>query len=218
MEIAQFLREHGIFPKIIAEILALDYSDDDLRAMLNWCADQLRGMDNAAQLIPGRFVSRVRGGVAAPEKYYQPPCEVCGEFGGHKASCSRRYAGGEEFIARERERIAREQEAEAEAEKEAEEQFLAVPPEIQQAWQEVLKRLKEDLPRASFETWVQSTRVIGLEQNRLEVLTRNTYAQEWLARRLTDTVNRLLPGLLHNPPAVVAFVAPHSQAEEDDDE
>ena len=45
-----------------------------------------------------------------------------------------------------------------------------------------------------------------------------SYKSCTLARRLTDTVNRLLPGLLHNPQAFVAFVAPHSQAQEDDDE
>ena len=45
----------------------------------------------------------------------------------------------------------------------------------QQTWQSVLGQLQQEMPRASFETWVRDTEVLSLEKNLLTVSTRNAY-------------------------------------------
>jgi hypothetical protein len=64
------------------------------------------------------------------------------------------------------------------------------------AWQDVLDTLRQDMPRASFETWVESSAPVRYDGNTLFVRTRNVYARDWLENRLTSTVNRLLIGIL----------------------
>lgn len=66
---------------------------------------------------------------------------------------------------------------------------------VAQLWQLVLGKLKEEMPKASFETWVQSAQVIRYGSNVLTVGVRNTYTQDWLTNRLTARVNQLLIGL-----------------------
>ncbi len=76
---------------------------------------------------------------------------------------------------------------------------------LEQAWQSVLGQLQMDMPRASFDTWVRDTEPLSLENGVLTISARNAYAREWLASRLTSTVQRLLAGIL-NQPVSVQFV------------
>ena len=67
--------------------------------------------------------------------------------------------------------------------------------ELQQAWSSVLTQLQMDMPRASYETWVLGTVVLGLENDVLLVSTRNAYARDWLESRLTDFIQQyIFPG------------------------
>ncbi len=95
--------------------------------------------------------------------------------------------------------------------------------DLQQAWGSVLTQLQMDMPRASFETWVLGTVVLGLENDVLLVSTRNAYARDWLESRLTSTVQRLLVGILNRSVSVKFVVGDESpeemetEAEEMDD-
>jgi len=85
--------------------------------------------------------------------------------------------------------------------------------DIQQAWSSVLAQLQMDMPRASFETWVQDTEALSLDDEVIIVSTCNVYARDWLESRLTSTVQRLLVGIL-NRSVSVQFVVGDTPQEE----
>ena len=64
----------------------------------------------------------------------------------------------------------------------------------QAAWGAVLSFLKNDMPRASFETWVRDTRAVEWRKDErvLVIGARNTYACDWLTSHLSSTANRLI--------------------------
>jgi hypothetical protein len=66
-----------------------------------------------------------------------------------------------------------------------------------QAWRHVLTQLQDEMPKASFETWVRDTHAIRYDGNALTVGVRNAYAREWLESRLKSTVERMLTGILN---------------------
>lgn len=89
-------------------------------------------------------------------------------------------------------------------------------------WQSVLGQLQQEMPRASFETWVRDTEVLSLENNLLTVSARNAYARDWLESRMVNPVQRILQGLLQKP-ITVCFVAddstePESESDEEEPE
>lgn len=88
----------------------------------------------------------------------------------------------------------------------------SVTAEIETAWQAVLSQLQMEMPRASFDTWARDTKVIRYHGNVLSIGTRNAYAQDWLASRLTSTVERLLNGILSKQ-ATVQFVVSKAEVE-----
>lgn len=83
---------------------------------------------------------------------------------------------------------------------------------IERVWQTVLAQLQMEMPRASFDTWVRDTKVIRYDGNALSIGTRNAYAQDWLASRLTSTVERLLSRILDKP-VTVQFVVSKAEVE-----
>jgi len=85
----------------------------------------------------------------------------------------------------------------------------------EQAWQTVLGQLQTDMPRASFETWVQDTKLISLQDGVMTISVRNAYARDWLENRLTSTINRLLVGILNTSGTRVKFVV--NDGEDDSD-
>ncbi len=88
---------------------------------------------------------------------------------------------------------------------------MSLSPE--QAWQSVLGQLQMEMPKASFDTWVRDTRVVGFDKDVLRIGVRNSYACEWLESRLTSTINRLLIGIL-NQHVNVEFVVNQNNEEE----
>src|SRR5688572_28339856 len=72
---------------------------------------------------------------------------------------------------------------------------MSLTPE--QAWLSVLEQLKMEMPKASFDTWVSDTWVLGFNNDVLKIGVRNSYARDWLESRLTSTINRLLIGILN---------------------
>lgn len=53
-------------------------------------------------------------------------------------------------------------------------------------WNQALKKIKDELPKAPFETWVECTEAIGFDGKTLTVAARNQYARDWLTNRVTE--------------------------------
>jgi hypothetical protein len=62
-------------------------------------------------------------------------------------------------------------------------------------WRAALGQLQTELPRASFDTWLRDTELVGYREGVFEVGAQNSYARDWLDDRLTSTVGRVLTGI-----------------------
>jgi chromosomal replication initiator protein len=78
----------------------------------------------------------------------------------------------------------------------------------QQAWQATMGQLQMEMAKASFDTWVRNAELVSHEQDTFTVGVPNAYARDWLESRLSNTVNRLLTGIMGRPQAV-EFVVWH---------
>ncbi len=87
----------------------------------------------------------------------------------------------------------------------------------QEIWESVLIHLQQEMPRASFETWVRDAEVLSLEHNLLTVSARNVYARDWLESRITNPIQRILQELLQKS-ITVRFVAADAEEEIETDE
>jgi hypothetical protein len=67
-------------------------------------------------------------------------------------------------------------------------------PDPGQVWQAALDQLQDELPRASFETWVRDTQALSCRDGLLTIACRNAYARDWLESRLSARLARLLDG------------------------
>jgi len=67
----------------------------------------------------------------------------------------------------------------------------------EQAWQAVLGQLQLDMPRASFDTWVQNAEIVSYEDNVFVIGVPNAYARDWLDSRLSSKIKRLLCGIMN---------------------
>lgn len=74
------------------------------------------------------------------------------------------------------------------------------------AWQEVLKALQMDMPRASYDTWMRDTYGFNFDGKVFKVHVRNEYARDWLMSRMTKEVNQLLRVQLQDDVVTVQFV------------
>jgi hypothetical protein len=93
-QVAQMLQQAGVFPALFAEVAARAregrYRDQDLQALMAWCADDAQTSDQA-NLCARLFIARLRAGGRAPHMYNTPPCPQCGGRGRHDPECRRRY-------------------------------------------------------------------------------------------------------------------------------
>ncbi len=80
----------------------------------------------------------------------------------------------------------------------------------QEAWQSVLAQLQQEMPKASFDTWVRDTEVFSYEKDLMTIGVRNAYACDWLESRLTGTVETMLAEFLNREMAV-QFEALHAE-------
>jgi hypothetical protein len=67
----------------------------------------------------------------------------------------------------------------------------------EKAWQIAVDHLKMDMPKASVDTSVQHCEFVSFENGIFTIGVYNPYNREWLARRLTSTLVRLLTGILN---------------------
>lgn len=66
-------------------------------------------------------------------------------------------------------------------------------------WQAALGELRLQVTKATFETWVKSTRLLSCQGDVFVVGTQNEFARDWLASRLLTTVERILVGIVGRP-------------------
>ncbi len=76
------------------------------------------------------------------------------------------------------------------------------------AWQAATGQLQMEMSKASFETWVRSAEVVSFQENTFTIGVQNAFARDWLEKRLTSTVERLLAGLM-DAPQKVEFIVYH---------
>lgn len=68
-----------------------------------------------------------------------------------------------------------------------------------QIWQAAQGELQMQMTRATYDTWVKPTSVIGYSDNRLTIAVPNDYTKEWWDTRLMTTVTRILTGIVGQP-------------------
>lgn len=76
----------------------------------------------------------------------------------------------------------------------------------QQVWRTVLGQIQNEMPRASYNTWVRETKPLELNGSTLVVSAKNTNTRDWLESRLSCTVSKLLIGILNKADTAVKFV------------
>ncbi len=69
---------------------------------------------------------------------------------------------------------------------EDEEEIEATDPVAQEIWESTKALLQDEMPRASFETWVQGSRGVAVAEKTLRVVARNQFAADWLRERISD--------------------------------
>ena len=81
-----------------------------------------------------------------------------------------------------------------------------LPAPVRRWWQLAVGQLAAEMPKASFDTWVRSAFPLAFADANggggdavLTVAAANDYAREWLAERLTKTLERKLAGLAGKP-------------------
>ena len=82
----------------------------------------------------------------------------------------------------------------------------------QTAWQAAVGQLQMEMSKASFDTWVRSTEVIKYEDGQFTIGVQNAYARDWLEKRLTSSISRILSGLMDEPQQV-EFIVHHKEYE-----
>lgn len=68
-------------------------------------------------------------------------------------------------------------------------QNLSISNTIKDCWGDAKAKLQASLPKAQFETWVKDTDTIGTIDRHLIVVSRNTYARDWLASHIQEDAN-----------------------------
>jgi hypothetical protein len=78
----------------------------------------------------------------------------------------------------------------------------------QKAWEITKANLKLEMPKHSYDEYLEPTRAIGFEDGTLMVETTDQDASEWLSDRMTSTARRMLSGIL-NQEVQIVWTNPH---------
>lgn len=63
-------------------------------------------------------------------------------------------------------------------------------------WVAALGQLQTEIPKASFDTWLRDTEIVGYSDGVFDVGVQNAYARDWLEDRLKSTAGRVLTGVV----------------------
>ena len=75
------------------------------------------------------------------------------------------------------------------------------------AWSLTLEQLKEQLPKATFETWIRNTMLLEVIGNTAQVMVPSQYVLDWIERRLYQGLARTLEGVLQQEVEIEFTVA-----------
>ncbi len=78
---------------------------------------------------------------------------------------------------------------------------------LEQFWHQVLQKLQSQLSTPTFETWIKSSNVQQLENNRLVIATPNIFVRNWLQKYYTHTIANVVQEILGYPIEIVLTVA-----------
>jgi hypothetical protein len=87
----------------------------------------------------------------------------------------------------------------------------AQEPGLREAWQMVLGRLRPEMSKALFETWVEPLRPLSYREGVVTIGAANPYGRDWVESRLKSSLSRLLAGV-YNAPLSVQVVVDNSFA------
>jgi hypothetical protein len=79
-------------------------------------------------------------------------------------------------------------------------------------WEHALAALQNEIPQASFDTWMRDTKPISLKVGVMIIAARNVYARDWLESRMTDVGERILSELAGTA-IKIRFVAEDAEAD-----
>jgi hypothetical protein len=79
-------------------------------------------------------------------------------------------------------------------------------PGPQEAWQMVMGRLRPEMSKALFETWVEPLRPLGFQQGVFTLGAANPYGRDWVESRLNSSLARLFEGVYGSPVRVQVVV------------
>jgi hypothetical protein len=74
--------------------------------------------------------------------------------------------------------------------------------DAQQMWSSVLKELRMQMTRATFDTWLSGSRVVYARDGEITVRVRDEYAVDWLHSRWIVPIQRTLTGVTGSPMTV----------------
>lgn len=85
-------------------------------------------------------------------------------------------------------------------------QTSAQEPGLREAWQMVLGRLRPEMSKALFETWVEPLRPLSYREGVVTIGAANPYGRDWVESRLKSSLARLLAGVFNAPLSVQVVV------------
>lgn len=83
----------------------------------------------------------------------------------------------------------------------------------EQAWQAALGQLQLEMPKPAYDTWVRDADLFAYEDGTFIISVQNAYARDWLESRLTNTIKRILTGILARTVEVKFIVWHQSEAQ-----
>ncbi len=91
-------------------------------------------------------------------------------------------------------------------------------PNYREAWEMVTGRLRSEMPRAQFETWVQPLQPLGYNDRVFRLGALNAFTQGWIESRLQNRIASILSGMLNEQVTLkVVVVNGFHKSEQDDD-
>ena len=86
-----------------------------------------------------------------------------------------------------------------------------MPPQsnsLQLLWQETLEKLKNELSKPSFETWLSSTRLLNIDGDTLVISVPNEFAKDWLESRYAPMIRSSVQSVLGHSVSLRFILSP----------
>lgn len=77
-------------------------------------------------------------------------------------------------------------------------------------WENILDKLKSELSKPSFETWLSSTKLIDFSNNKITISVTNEFAKDWIESRYSNLIKSTVQNYL-NAPVTISFIADQDQ-------